>query len=89
MPMRDLKALIAAMPAIEAEESLLTVQRLFVGSGNMKPQVSQPILDGWKELMGGASAEPIEKRSTPAAMLAFAQMAAPQGQRVQVKAVPK
>lgn len=71
LPMRDLKVLIDVIPLIEAEESLRTVQQLAVGSGNMNEQDSRRILESWT---GGVSGKtPIQKRTTPRDMLAFAQ----------------
>lgn len=47
MPIPLLRAHLAMLPRLEAEESLVTVERLAVGTGSLKTAVRSRILDSW------------------------------------------
>lgn len=40
---------IAALPVIEAEESIMWLQRLQIGTGQVAKKDAQPIIDAWSE----------------------------------------
>ena len=72
LPLSDLKVLSEVMLQIEAEESLLMVQKFAVGSGSMTPNAQRNVLDSWQGILRGEAQKP--KRSNPQEMLAFARI---------------
>jgi hypothetical protein len=47
-PIRLVWACAAMLPALQADESILAVQRLAVGSGHLERATSERILNGWE-----------------------------------------
>lgn len=50
IPLYALRSLIEAIPRLTAEESLMTVERAQVASGNMKREDASRIIRGWQRI---------------------------------------
>lgn len=70
-PSAVVTAYVAMLPRLEAEESLLTANRISMGGGQLKPDVAARIERHWHDQITPRAETPAPRRPDPAALRAL------------------